>query len=543
MYKPGFIQNLDAAEEQIIFYRTHLDIFIEDAFKPIKQTQEQHVIAREFGNCSDVKIVQNRGAGKTWQTAQCCHAMCCLYPGSLIAVCSGTAAQATLVLGKLKMLAMQNESIAAELVASSSKNYVQLQRDHGKCTYKNGSSIESFSIATMRGQRAKIVVIDECPEVAQDDQDAIVSPVKNYRREISFNNDFKDYVSKTVNITSACPKSNDFYTAFLKTTKEMAKGNPESFVCALDYNASVRGGITDIEFFMKEKETKPALVFDQEYRSIFVGVDNNSAFPYDLVQNCRTLRTVEIEQPKNSKSRYVISLDIATSEAKDADNSVISVIKFTERNDGSFGRKLVYMRSLHGQGLDILSEEIRKLYHLRFPNAEKIIYDARGLGDSLDRFFDREWVDTNTGKEYPPLIFDDIANRSDAIRIQRPFRAVQQLNQRLYTNMRVALEQKRIELPVNERIIRSLEEETKRPLEKEEHAIYYEIDTLQIEMGNIVAKIGSSGNVLYDTPRRQLHKDRSSSVAMGNDYISEIEKETMARKAQGVPCVGIATRF
>ena len=36
MYKPGFIQNLDAAEEQIIFYRTHLDIFIEDAFKPIK---------------------------------------------------------------------------------------------------------------------------------------------------------------------------------------------------------------------------------------------------------------------------------------------------------------------------------------------------------------------------------------------------------------------------------------------------------------------------------------------------------------------------
>jgi len=60
-----------------------------------------------------------------------------------------------------------------------------------------------------------------------------------------------------------------------------------------------------------------------------------------------------MEQPKNSKSRYVISLDIATSEAKDADNSVITVLKFNEKTDGSFHRKLVYMRSFHGKGLDV----------------------------------------------------------------------------------------------------------------------------------------------------------------------------------------------
>lgn len=34
--KPGVITNLDLAEEQIIYYRTHLDVFIEDAFPPIK---------------------------------------------------------------------------------------------------------------------------------------------------------------------------------------------------------------------------------------------------------------------------------------------------------------------------------------------------------------------------------------------------------------------------------------------------------------------------------------------------------------------------
>ncbi len=64
--KPGVITNWDAMEEQVIFYRTHLDIFIEDAFPPLHLTPEQHVIARMIGNCDDIKIVQSRGAGKTW---------------------------------------------------------------------------------------------------------------------------------------------------------------------------------------------------------------------------------------------------------------------------------------------------------------------------------------------------------------------------------------------------------------------------------------------------------------------------------------------
>lgn len=42
------------------------------------------------------------------------------------------------------------------------------------------------------------------------------------------------------------------------------------------------------------------------------------------------------------------------------------------------------------------------------------MYDARGLGDSLDRFFDKEFVDPATGKEYPPLVVDDAPNHNSA---------------------------------------------------------------------------------------------------------------------------------
>lgn len=540
--RPGVITNMDLAEEQIIFYRDHLDIAIEDLFPPIRLTRDQHVIARAFGRGDDMKIVQSRGSGKTWLIALCAFTMCVLYPGTVVGVCSGTAMQATIVLQKLKMLADQNPNIANEISASNARSLVQLSKDKGKCTLKNGSYIESFSIESMRGLRLKIAIIDESPEVDQESQDAIVSPTKNFRRDISFNYDFPDYPSKTVNITSACEKSNSFYDDFVRVCREMAKGTPGAFACALDYNAAAANGITEMEFFMKEKERMPDLVFQMEYGSKFVGANSNSAFPFDLTTPCRTLDVIEMEQPKNSKSRYVICLDIATSTAKGSDNSVMLVEKFTERSDGSFAKKVVNIRSYNGKPLDYLADEVRRMYHIKFPNTEKIVYDARGLGDSFDRFFDKEWIDPYTGKEYPPLVVDDEQRiNPDAIQVLHPFRAVNTLNQRIYTNLRVALEKRTIELPIQERTMRSRQQEiddSSKRLTPEELAVYLEADALQFEMGNIVEKTSSSGNKTYDVPRANQHKDRYSALAMANDYICEIEKENKRNHRRGPVCVG-----
>ena len=137
--RAGVVTNLEAMEQQILFWRDHLDIAIEEIFKPIKLTRDQHVIARAFGRCSDVKIVQSRGSGKTWLIALCCAACCVLYPGTICAVVSGTAAQATLVLQKLKIISEQNPNLANELSGANARSLVQLSKDKGKCTFKNGS--------------------------------------------------------------------------------------------------------------------------------------------------------------------------------------------------------------------------------------------------------------------------------------------------------------------------------------------------------------------------------------------------------------------
>lgn len=86
-------------------------------------------------------------------------------------------------------------------------------------------------------------------------------------------------------------------------------------------------------------------------------------------------------------------------------------------------------------------------------------------------------------------------------------------------------------------------EDVSQRMTKEQRMVFMEADALQYEMGNIVARVGASGNTLYDTPRKGLHKDRYSSLAMGNDYISELEKDSLKKYKFNDVCVGIATDF
>lgn len=52
MTMPRDIRNLDAWAKQILYWRSHLDVFIEAYFN-IRLKDTQKVIAREFGNCSN----------------------------------------------------------------------------------------------------------------------------------------------------------------------------------------------------------------------------------------------------------------------------------------------------------------------------------------------------------------------------------------------------------------------------------------------------------------------------------------------------------
>lgn len=382
-------------------------------------------------------VVKARGYGKTWLTALCCIAMGVLYPGSLIAVVSGTAEQATLIVKKIQDYFIRNPEIMREIQCDGHRP-VQLSRNKGICTLKNGSKIESYSVGTMRGNRAKIMVIDESPEVKADDLDAVIGPVRNTKRDICHQRGITDYPSKTVSITSACLKSNYFYAMFVSALRDFAKGSTGSFACALDYRSAARVGITDMEFFRKEQRKMPEAKFAMEYGSVFVGAESGSMFPYDLTEGCRTLRQVEYAQPSGSSSDYVIGVDLATSTDRKADNAVICVIKLADMENGAYLKKLVYLRSYHGKRLDALAEEVRRTFS-RFPRTTRIVFDHRGLGDAFPQFLAQPWIDPESGKEYPPWTLDDERTIiHNAVPILRSVKASAQINQQLVSCLRVA---------------------------------------------------------------------------------------------------------
>ena len=476
--------------------------------------------------------------------------MAVLYPQTPIMVASGTFDQAALVLNKIRDEFLANENIVKEIKVNGVKNVIRKINNSLRLDFKNGSSISSRTLGTMRGNRAKIVIIDEAPEVNQDIITVVIDPLRIYKRPLMTQLGLTDYTSKIVQITSACLKSNGFYNEFITVLREMSKGNEKQFACALDYRAAIRAGIMDEAFLEEKKEKTPAPIFDMEYGSIFVGAEAGSVFPYELTSRCRTLTDVETAMPVKSMSDYIMSIDLATSSASTADNAVISIIKLVEQEDGGYTKKLVMMRSYHGKRLDFLSTETRKLL-IKFPNIVKIVFDHRGLGDAFPRFFAQPWVEPETRKEYPPLVLDtEPSTIHDAIPLLHPVVASSTVNQQMVSALAVALEQGSIELPIESRHIvnnRVLidEEEEQRKYTSQEQAIFVEADALQIEMGNVVGRMGASGAILYDVAKHTQHKDRYSSLAMGVWYIAGLEdaQKKKLNRNRSNSCVGIVLSF
>ena len=394
-------------------------------------------------------------------------------------------------------------------------------------------------------------MIDEAPEVKKDDLEAIAKPVRNTTREACVQLGFPDYPSKMISITSACLKSNYFYEAFVDTLRRMSKGADNCFACALDYKAAARVGITPMSFFEEEKRTMPESKFDMEYGSIFIGAESGSVFPYELTEKCRILKDVEISMPVKSTAQYVMGVDLATSSAKQADNAVIVLIKLVECENGSYLKKIVFIRSYHGKRLDSLATEVRKLL-VKFPNVEKIVIDCRGLGDAFPVFLSQPWIEPETNKEYPPLVPDNEHSLiHNALPLLRPVIANNALNHQMVNITTVALEQRSLELPVSSRYILDNkitvddDDEGDKKLTMQEKAVFVEADALQIEMGNIVSKETGAGSIIYDVAKASQHKDRYSALGMALLYVNELEdmRKKLIYQNQNNVIVGVVSRF
>jgi len=529
--------NIEAWSKQIWYWRTHLDVFIEQVLshpnKPIKFMPFQKAIIRAVGNHDDIIDVESRSLGKTWKMAYALMGIAILYPSSPIIVVSKTLRQAMFVIKYIDTISQTNPNVAKEIAS------IKVSRESAVCIFKNGSRIESGALSSdgsnLRGNRAKILYIDESAWVKSDVINSVIRPIIQYKRDIYWKyaeSGFIDYNSKIIQTSSAYLKSCEFYDRFKMSLKFMNDKSTSFFSCAINYKTGVRYGIIDDDFVFQQKRQMPISSWEMEWNARFIGNSEMSYFSYEITEPCRVLEKIELLMPKGSKSRYIISCDIATSAGKNSDNAVLIVLKFSEQQSSfpnapkTFLKQLVYIKSYNGYSLDKLAKEIRKL-SIRFPNTEKIIIDINGIGEGIVSLLGSPFVDDND-KEHLPLILDDSKVTMDnCIPIIRGIKANNQYNNRIATATRMYFENMSLQIPVTSTLIRyDIEQSEKdKELVLEKLSVFIETDALQYELGNIIPKITTSGNVIYETSSPRLHKDRYSSLAMGLEYIYTLEQE------------------
>ena len=555
MVSPEMYEHLDVCARQIWYWRRHLDVFIVD-YLHINLYDLQRVIARGIGNGDEISLALLRGFGKTWLLAVCSVALAILWPESPIICVSNTAGQANLLLKKIEDELLPNDDIVREIDYAPKRGIKINASGKSSVWFKGGSRIQACVLGrggdSALGQRGKIMIVDEAKLVPSSICNKALKPILSYKRRVFHHlkgEGFMDYQSKIINISSAYLKTCDFYHRFKDTVKRMARNDPRAFACALDFNASVRMGIEDMELYERNRETMSPVEFACEYGTVFVGATDNAVFPYSLTEPCRVLEDIEIAQPKGATCDYVITADVAGNGNIDtADNSCIEVLKIIRTASGRWHKHLVWMAAYRGLSQRQLAEEIRKVF-LRFPNTIRIVYDANAIGRGLESLFDQPYQyedDKGQKRELPPLLPFNSTETYKSIKILHPFIATNTLNNEMVNVLTRNFQDRELRLPVmsaatdSEAYLPRLaddsdsEEESgvkrkRTMLMTEEAYVYREADELQAELGNIVRRLTAQGNSVFGTAISTQRKDRFSALGMGMWFIDTLE--TIERKA------------
>lgn len=229
--------------------------------------------------------------------------------------------------------------------------------------------------------------------------------------------------------------------------------------------------------------------------------------------------------------------DVAISKANNSDNACTHVIKLKERTNGTYYKEVVYTRTHNGLSLPKQMEYLRELYHLKFPNAMKVVIDMRGNGEPLPSLFYSAWEYKNptTGviTEYPPLVLDNDEEGKkikNAVPILRGITATNISNNKMYTYMKASFEDGTLRLLQQST---DMDEKYKnQEISVEEYQFYIQTDLLISELSNIKQDMTKNDNIVYVRIVEKQKRDRATSLAYGLSIVQEMEEDNMKNNNQ-----------
>jgi len=531
--------NTEAWIEFFSYYRYYIDEFAMDILG-IHLYPFQRVILRGMARNQSSMFIACRGIGKSWLTGLFFLCSAILYAGVKCGIASGNFRQARNVI----VQKIQGEFTKYENIKREIQFPIKTAGDECCVFFKNGSEIRAISVDQRTGGdgarswRFHQLCIDEARLVKDAIIEEILIPMTKTKRPMAILHNQAEK-GKVIFITSAYLKISPLYNRFKYFYEQMMNGNDEYYVCCLPWQVGVQAGIFDEDDILKERD-KPSMTpdkFSSEFESVFVGSGAGSYYPFEISMPVRTARRGELEQPKKTTAKYIISLDVALSDSKNSDNSCVHVIKIQERPNGSFKKSVVYTKVMNGVSLPDQRDYLRELTHLRFPNTIKLVLDTRGSGEALPSLFYESWTyiyPSGETVEFPPIVKDDDddAMRLDgALPIIRCITATNEFNTRFYPYMKSCLQDKSLELLC---LSDEVDAEWKEgEMSDELYAIHLEADALCSELSNIKEAMTEHGNVIYDRIVKAKKRDRATSLMYALSVIYEYEMEAKERFLQG----------
>lgn len=515
------------------YYRYYIDAFAVDILG-IKLFPFQRLILRAMGRYQNSMLIACRGLGKSFIVAVFYICIAILYPNIKLGIASGNSQQArNVIIQKIKGELAKIEAVAREI------NFpIKTGMDDCVVEFKNGSEIRAITLAQDRGGdsarswRFSYMLVDEARLVKDNIIEEILIPMTKTKRQNAIKW-HKPEKGKMIFISSAYLKTSKLYDRFIYHYKQMIAENTNYMCMCFPYQVGVQAGLFDQDDIEKELE-KPQMTKDKftyEFEGVFVGSSGESYFPYELTDQCRNLERCELEQPKKSESKYIITHDVAVSDKNGSDNSCTHVIKLKPRADGTYLKQVVYTKVVNGMPLNKQRDMLRKLLHIQFPNTVKLCIDVQGAGAGLPSMFYESWeyLDEKTGKitEYPPLIQDDDEESLEVLENALPIiRAIHGMNNFVnlyYPYMKGCFEDQSIELLSQSNDVDILYKTNK--ISFDEFAQHIEHDILQSELSNIKQDFTDKEKMTYTRIVKSNKRDRATSLMYGLAVVCEMEQE------------------
>ena len=464
----------------------------------------------------------------------------------------------------------QARLIISEKILSIRNNSPNLQREIkevktgiNECyvLFTNGSKIQATASGEQaRGLRANILIVDEYRLLSKSTIDTILKPFLNVNRTPPYLQNPKyahlTEENKELYISSCWYKNHWIWESFKDYLSNMIDGK-DSFVAVLPYQLSVFHNL------LSKRRIEQALTandfdkmsWDMEYEALFVGENENAYFKLDDIQKCRTLpkaympptdldyveskdKRKKSQMPKHTGEIRLVSLDIAlmgSNKAIKNDTTAFTLMRLLPEGE-SYRRDVVYLESIAGQHSELQAIRLKQLYY-DF-EADFVVMDTNGIGMAIYDSCTRILYDKARDVEYPAWTViegEEMDNRKfdeNAIPVIYSIKATSEINHKIATGLRSALEKQQIRLLMNDIEAREELIENKGLLSKSEEEQlrlmrpFVQTTALTNELINLIYEV--RGGYIKIKEVGTTTKDRYSSLAYCN-YIANILEEDLKK--------------